>query len=121
MVEVWAALSSLGRRGLADMIERNCQLASRFASAFLEAGYRVLNDVLLNQVLVSFGSSDATRHIVSEVQKEGTCWCGATEWHGQAAMRISVSCWATTEQDVDQSIAAILRIARKHRQERPKV
>ena len=113
-VEVWAALRSLGRRGLADLIERNCQLASRFADTFREAGYQILNEVVLNQVLVSFGDADITRQIISEVQKEGTCWCGATEWHGQAAMRISVSCWATTEQDVDQSTAAILRIAKKY-------
>jgi glutamate/tyrosine decarboxylase-like PLP-dependent enzyme len=110
-VEVWAALRSLGRRGLADMVERNCRLAARFADRFREAGYAMLNDVVLNQVLVSFGDADTTRRVISELQKEGTCWCGATEWHGQAAMRISVSCWATTEEDIDRSAAAILRIA----------
>ena len=110
-VEVWAALRSLGRRGLADLIERNCGLASRFAGRLRDAGYPILNQVVLNQVLVSFG--DATRHIISEVQKEGTCWCGYTEWRGQAAMRISVSCWATTEDDIDRSAAAILRIAKR--------
>jgi glutamate/tyrosine decarboxylase-like PLP-dependent enzyme len=111
VIEVWAALRSLGRQGLADLIERNCRLAARFAREFSTAGYQVLNDVVLNQVLVSFGDSAKTKRIIAEVQREGTCWCGGTEWHGQAAMRISVSCWATTEQDVDQSIAAILRIA----------
>lgn len=110
-VEVWAALRSLGRQGLAEMVERNCRLAARFADRFREAGYAILNEVVLNQVLVSFGDDDTTRRIISELQKEGTCWCGATEWQGQAAMRISVSCWATTEEDIDRSAAAILRIA----------
>jgi glutamate/tyrosine decarboxylase-like PLP-dependent enzyme len=112
-VEIWAALRSLGRRGVADLIERNCRFALRFADILRAAGYRILNEVVLNQVLVSFGDADVTRRIISEVQKEGTCWCGATEWHGQTAMRISVSCWATTEQDIDQSAAAILRIAKR--------
>lgn len=110
-VEVWAALRSLGRQGLAEMVERNCRLAARFADRFREAGYAILNEVVLNQVLVYFGDADTTRHIISELQKEGTCWCGATEWQGQAAMRISVSCWATTEEDIDRSAAAVLRIA----------
>ena len=71
----------------------------------------VLNDVVLNQVLVSFGGHAKTRRVIAEVQRDGTCWCGGTEWQGHAAMRISVSCWATTEDDVDRSLAAILRIA----------
>ena len=71
----------------------------------------MLNDVVLNQVLVSFGSAEKTRKVIAEVQKDGTCWCGGTEWHGQAAMRISVSCWATTEQDVDRSLEAMIQIA----------
>jgi glutamate/tyrosine decarboxylase-like PLP-dependent enzyme len=110
-VEVWAALRSLGRRGLAKMIESNCRLATRFADGLKRSGYAVLNDVVLNQVLVSFGDADETRHVIAEVQKDGTCWCGGTEWHGHTAMRISVSCWATTEDDVDRSLAAIVRIA----------
>jgi len=110
-VEVWAALRSLGRRGLAEMIERNCRLASRFAEGFRRAGFEVLNDVVLNQVMISLGDSEKTRRVISEIQGEGTCWCGSTEWHGKAAMRISVSSWATTEDDVDRSLAAILRIA----------
>jgi hypothetical protein len=71
----------------------------------------VLNDVVLNQVLVSFGSAEETRRVVAEVQNEGTCWCGGTQWHGQTAMRISVSGWATTDEDVERSLTAILRIA----------
>jgi len=110
-IEIWAALRSLGRRGLADMVERNCRLATRFAGQLRTAGYSILNDVVLNQVLVSFGDAAITRRVISELQNEGTCWCGGTEWHGQTAMRISVSGWATTEEDVDQSVAAVLRVA----------
>jgi glutamate/tyrosine decarboxylase-like PLP-dependent enzyme len=110
-IEVWAALRSLGRRGLAEMIERNCLQASRFADGLRRAGFAILNDVVLNQVLVSFGDAERTRRVIAEVQAEGTCWCGGTEWQGQAAMRISVSNWSTTDEDVDRSLAAIVRIA----------
>ena len=114
-VEIWAALKSLGRSGLAEMIERNCGLATRFANGLSGEGYEVLNNVVLNQVLVSFGDSDLNRKIVGEVQRDGTCWCGGTEWQGNFVMRISVSCWATTENDVDRSVDAIVRIARAAR------
>jgi glutamate/tyrosine decarboxylase-like PLP-dependent enzyme len=110
-VEIWAALKSLGRAGLAEMVERNCRLATRFAQGLARAGYPVLNDVVLNQVLVSFGNTDVNQRIISAIQQEGTCWCGGTEWQGKSAMRISVSCWATTEQDVDRSLAAIIKTA----------
>ena len=113
-IEIWAALRSLGRSGLAEMIERNCQLATRFADALRQFGFTILNDVVLNQVLVSFGDAETTRRVIREVQSEGTCWCGGTEWHGHTAMRISVSCWATTEQDIDASIAAIARAAARY-------
>ncbi|HEU5424363.1 MAG TPA: pyridoxal-dependent decarboxylase [Nitrolancea sp.] len=110
--EVWAALRSLGRAGLADLIERDCRYARRFAEGLSAAGYEVLNEVVLNQVLVAFGDDDATNRVMAGVQAEGTCWCGGTVWHGRAAMRISVSSWATTEDDVEQSLAAIIRVAR---------
>lgn len=111
-IEIWAALKSLGRKGLAEVIERNCRMASRFADGLRGAGFAVLNDVQLNQVMVSFGAAEKTRRVIAEIQREGTCWCGGTEWHGHGAMRISVSNWATTDEDVDRSLAAILRIAR---------
>lgn len=111
-VEIWAALRTLGRGGLADLIERTCRHAARFASGLSAAGYEVLNDVVLNQVLVSFGSDQETQRVIRAVQEEGTCWCGGTVWHGRAAMRISVSSWATTESDVEKSIEAIVRVAR---------
>ncbi|GIK39142.1 MAG: aspartate aminotransferase family protein [Chloroflexota bacterium] len=114
-VEIWAALSSLGRSGLADLIERNCRYAARFAEGLRAAGYLVLNEVELNQVLVSFGDAETTRRIIAGVQADGTCWCGGTVWQGHTAMRMSVSSWATTEADVEQSLAAILRIAGEHR------
>ncbi|GMQ76631.1 MAG: aminotransferase class V-fold PLP-dependent enzyme [Gammaproteobacteria bacterium] len=110
-VEVWAALRSLGRAGLADLVDRNCSMAARIADQLRDAGHQVLNRVVLNQVLVSFGDADTTRRVVAAIQEDGTCWCGPTVWKGRAAMRISVSSWATTDEDVQASIAAILRIA----------
>jgi glutamate/tyrosine decarboxylase-like PLP-dependent enzyme len=112
-VEIWAALRSLGRQGVDDLIERTCRLATRFADGLRAAGFAVLNDVTLNQVLVSFGDATATQQIVRELQADGTCWCGSTVWHGRTAMRISVSSWATTEDDVDRSVAAMVRIGRR--------
>jgi glutamate/tyrosine decarboxylase-like PLP-dependent enzyme len=110
-VELWAALRSLGRRGLRDMIERNCRQAQLFAERLRAAGFTVLNDVVLNQVLVSFGTPEQTRRIIAELQADGTCWCGGTVWQGHTAMRISVSCWATTDKDVERSVEAMIRIA----------
>ncbi len=110
-VEIWAALRSLGRAGLADLVERTCRYAARLADGLRAEGCEVLNDVVLNQVLVSFGSDEVTRRVIELVQRDGTCWCGGTVWHGRAAMRISISSWATTESDVERSLAAILRVA----------
>jgi len=112
-VEIWAALKSLGRSGLAEMIERNCRCARRFADGLRDAGFQILNDVVLNQVLVGFGAPDVTGRVIAGVQEDGTCWCGGTVWQGRHAMRISVSSWATTEGDVDKSLEAMLRVARE--------
>ena len=99
--------------GIADLVERCCVLARRFADQLRdEPGVEVLNDVVLNQVLVRFTSDERTREVIARVQADGTCWLGGTTWHGMAAMRISVSNWSTTEEDVDLSAAAILRAAR---------
>ncbi len=111
-VPVYAALRSLGGKGFAELIERNCRQASRFADALRAAGYEVLNAVVLNQVLVSFGTPEQTQRTIAAVQEDGTCWCGGTVWKGRTAMRISISNWSTTDQDIDRSIAAILRAAR---------
>ena len=110
-VDTWAAMKSLGRSGLAELIERNCRCAKRFAEGLTAAGFEVLNDVVLNQVLVAFGSPEETQRVIREIQEDGTCWCGGTEWQGRTAMRISVSSWATTEADVDRSLEAMVRIA----------
>jgi glutamate/tyrosine decarboxylase-like PLP-dependent enzyme len=111
-IELWAAMRSLGRSGLCEMIERNCRQARLFADRLRAAGFTVLNDVVLNQVLVSFGSPEQTRLVIAEIQADGTCWCGGTVWRGHTAMRISVSCWATTDDDVERSVAAMMRIAK---------
>ncbi|HXD22409.1 MAG TPA: aminotransferase class V-fold PLP-dependent enzyme [Gemmatimonadaceae bacterium] len=110
-VEVWAALHSLGRAGLAELFERNCRQARRFAEGLRAAGLKVLNEVVLNQVLVSFGDAERTRRVIEAIQRDGTCWCGVTVWQGRTAMRISVSSWATTDADVERSLNAMLRIA----------
>lgn len=110
-VEIWAALHSLGRTGLSGLIERTCRLAGRFAIELQRGGCEILNDVVLNQVLVSFGDAARTRKVIERVQGDGTCWCGPTEWQGRTAMRISVSSWTTQDEDVDRSVAAILRAA----------
>jgi glutamate/tyrosine decarboxylase-like PLP-dependent enzyme len=109
---VYAAIRSLGRSGIAELVERCCAHARRFGEALGEApGITVLNDVVLNQVLVRFGDDERTHAVIQAVQDDGTCWLGGTSWHGQAAMRISVSNWSTTEDDVDRSVEAILRAA----------
>ncbi len=93
------------------MVERSCRHARRFADGLRAAGYEVLNEVVLNQVLVSFGDADDDARVIAAIQADGTCWCGGTIWQGRTAMRISVSSWATTDEDVERSLAAMLRIA----------
>ena len=111
-IPVYALLRTLGRAGLTGLIERNCRQARRFAEGLTAAGHEVLNEVVLNQVVVAFGDAERTRRVVAAVQADGTCWCGSTLWQGRAAMRISVSGAATTDADVERSLAAILRVAR---------
>ncbi|HEX6831917.1 MAG TPA: pyridoxal-dependent decarboxylase [Rudaea sp.] len=110
-VAVWAALRSLGREGVADLIERHCRQARRFAQALGAAGFEVLNEVALNQVLVAFGDAARTQRVIRAIQDDGTCWCGGTVWQERTAMRISVCSWATSDADVERSIAAMIRIA----------
>jgi glutamate/tyrosine decarboxylase-like PLP-dependent enzyme len=106
-VEVWATLAALGQDGVADLVNRSCVLARRFADGMAAAGAEVLNEVVLNQVLVSFGSPSRTDAVIAATQDEGTCWCGPTTWQGRRAMRVSVSGWSTTEDDIDRSVAAV--------------
>ena len=108
-VEIWAALRSLGKAGLAAMIERTCAHARRFSIGLRSAGCDILNDVVLNQVLVSFGDAGTTLRVIDRIQQDGTCWCGPTTWQGRTAMRISVASWATTAEDVERSLEAMLR------------
>jgi glutamate/tyrosine decarboxylase-like PLP-dependent enzyme len=107
---VWAALRELGSDGVEELVDRSCALARRFALGLREGGAEILNDVVLNQVLVGF-DTDADR-VAEAVQRDGTCWVGATTWRARRLIRVSVSNWATTEHDVDISVAAILRAAR---------
>jgi glutamate/tyrosine decarboxylase-like PLP-dependent enzyme len=117
-VAVWAVLRSLGRSGVADLVERDCRHATRFAEGLREAGFEILNDVVLNQVLVSFGDDETTRRVVAAVQEEGTCWVGPTVWQGRTAMRISVSGWQTLDDDVERSLAAMIAAATRRAQTR---
>lgn len=107
-VETWAALRTLGRAGVIDLIDRCCDLAAQFAERLVVAGAEVLHDVVLNQVLVSFGTDEMTDAVIAAVQADGTCWAGGTTWQGRRAMRLSVSGWETTPDDIDQSAAAII-------------
>lgn len=111
-IEIWAALRSLGKTGLSDLIEKCCGFAARFSEGLQNEGYQILNDVVLNQVLVKFGDEEQTKQVIRRIQADGTCWCGETKWQGHVAMRISVSSWATTGEDVDKSLEAMLRIAK---------
>ena len=100
-----------GRDKVAELIERNCDQAGFFASFLFGSGDEILNDVVLNQVLVSFGTAEMTQRVIQRIQEGGTCWCGTTVWQGRTAMRISVSSWATQQADVERSIAEIVKIA----------
>jgi len=115
---VYAALRSLGRNGVRELVERCCRFARRMAERLGAAdGITILNDVVLNQVLVRItppdgGDADAfTKEVMLRVQDEGEAWMGGTTWHGMGAMRISVSNWSTTEADIDRTADAILRAA----------
>ena len=111
----WAALRELGRSGVAELVDRCCALARRFALQLAEVeGIAIRNEVVLNQVLVRFGDDDATTdRVIEAVQRSGECWMGSTNWHGQRLMRISVSNWRTTAADVDRSVRAIVAAARR--------
>jgi aromatic-L-amino-acid decarboxylase len=110
-IEVWAALRSLGRQGVADLVARTCRYAGEMAARLEAAGLDVLNDVVLNQVLVRAGTDEATSALIAAVQAGGVCWCGPTVWDGRPAMRISVASWATDEADVQASLESIVAAA----------
>jgi len=112
--EIWAALACLGRDGLAELVETCCRHATMMAEGLIESGFEVLNEVNLNQVMVSFGDANRTRQIITALHQDGTAWCGGTEWHGRAAMRISFSSHATRDDDVHRTLDAIIRLARSN-------
>lgn len=107
-VDIWAALRFLGRSGVSQLVERNCRQARWLAAQLASAGCVILNEVVLNQVVVSFGDDEQTERVIAAVQAGGECWCGGTKWQGRQAMRISVSSWATTQRDLERALAAIL-------------
>ena len=111
-VDVWAALRQLGRTGLAEMIDRNCDQARWLADELSSAGIEVLNDVVLNQVVVAFGDDARTKRTIAALQDAGDCWCGGTRWQGREAMRISICSWATTQEDMQITLRAILAAAK---------
>jgi glutamate/tyrosine decarboxylase-like PLP-dependent enzyme len=117
VVPIYTVLRALGRRGVGELVERCCRLASRFADCLGgEPGVRILNQVVLNQVLVRFSGSEGanvTPDVINAIQHDGTCWCGGTNWNGEPAMRIAVSNWRTEQADIDRSAEAILRIYRQ--------
>ncbi len=112
--EIWAALACLGRDGLAELVETCCRHATMMAEGLIESGFEVLKKVNLNQVMVSFGDAKRTRQIITALHQDGTAWCGGTEWHGRAAMRISFSSHATRDDDVHRTLDAIIRLARSN-------
>ncbi len=109
--DVWAALRSLGRQGLAALIDRNCDQAKWLGDELAQSGIEVLNEVVLNQVVIAFGSDEVTLRAIAALQEARACWCGGTRWHGRQAMRISVSSWATTQEDMVITRNAILAAA----------
>lgn len=111
-IDAWAALRTLGRSGLAELVDRCSDHARRFAEGLCAAGIEVLNDVVINQVLVGFRDDATTDRVIDHIQRSGECWCGGTVWKGRKAMRISVSSWATTADDVERSLQAIIAAAR---------
>src|SRR5260370_14672359 len=112
-IEVWAALHTLGRSGIADLVERTCRYAARFAEGLRAAGYTILNEVVLNQVLVMFWDAERTRRVIAGIQQDGTCWCGGATWPGQKTLRICASSWATTDVEIERSLEAMIRVARE--------
>jgi aromatic-L-amino-acid decarboxylase len=112
-IDIWAAMRTLGKSGIDDLISRSCLYAELFALKLEEAGFEILNEVETSQVLVSFGSNEETQEVITAVQQEGTCWVSGTNWKGRVAMRISTSSWATSPVDITKSVVAIISCARK--------
>jgi len=108
-VELWAALKALGREGIDALVEGLCQRAQQFAEGLKARGFRILNDVVFNQVLVACETPALTQKTLEAVQASGTCWCGGSVWNGEPVIRISVCSWATTVSDIELSIQAFVK------------
>jgi glutamate/tyrosine decarboxylase-like PLP-dependent enzyme len=113
-VEVWAALRSLGRAGVAEIVERTCRQMRRVAQGLEETGFQIINEVVLNQALVSFGDAATTQRVMADIQEDGTCWAGGTVWQGKTAIRIGVMSWQIADADVERSLEAMILVARAH-------
>lgn len=111
-VEVWAAIKEMGREGIVQLIDRCCAHSQRLAEGLRKIGYEILNEVVLNQVVASIGTSEDIARIVASIQQEGECWLGSTVWQGKHSIRLSVSSWATTERDIERTLTAIARATR---------
>lgn len=111
-IEVWAALKSLGKQGLCQMVEDCCEHAAYLANGLREVGYTVHNDVVINQVFVSFGDAETTDRVIHQAQRDGVMWAGRSVWQGHVGMRLSVSSWATTHDDMQKTLAAIIEAVR---------
>jgi glutamate/tyrosine decarboxylase-like PLP-dependent enzyme len=107
-IELWASLKALGRAGVEDLVDRLCAHAERFATRLKGRGFRVLNDVVFDQVLAACDTPEQTRATLEKIQASGECWCGGALWEGEPVIRVSVVSWATTAQDVDRSVAAFV-------------
>jgi glutamate/tyrosine decarboxylase-like PLP-dependent enzyme len=109
VVELWATLKFLGKDGVGELVDRLCNHAENFADRLRTEGFRVLNDVVFNQVLVACDTAERTKSTLENIQRSGECWCGGATWNGEPVIRISVCSWATTEADVERSVAAFVK------------
>ncbi|MCB2046482.1 MAG: hypothetical protein KDE61_10415, partial [Novosphingobium sp.] len=114
-IPLWAALRSLGRDGITALVDRHCRLARKLATGLSAAGYTVLNDVELNQVLFRLDSDTATREAHAAAVATGRLWFGPTVWQGRPALRMSVSSWQTGEEHIDRAVAILAQTARRTR------
>ena len=110
-IEVWAVLRSLGRDGIARLVTDACDAAGAIADRLRAGGFQILNDVVLNQVLVRYVDGPTTERLMAALQADGRVWCGATQWGGQTAMRVSVSSWKTDRATAVRAAEAILEVA----------
>ncbi|MBW1821767.1 MAG: aspartate aminotransferase family protein, partial [Deltaproteobacteria bacterium] len=114
-VELWATLKSLGKSGVAQLVDGLCDRALQFAEQLRDQRFNILNDVVFNQVLVSCDTHEETNATLKNIQKSGECWCGGAIWDGEPVIRISLCSWATTTEDIDRSVAAFVKAREKAR------